>query len=106
MSDRIFLYYRAGVPIARFRFSGESVRCAPRDLTTMAWGREREFAWPMPPLDPELDRRLPEAVRCVRQGMVPREAVYVRDISGMAAGREVTAGLFARSEERRVGKEC
>ena len=94
MSDRIFLYYRAGVPVARFRFSGESIRCTPRDMTTMAYGEEQDFIWPMPPLSPELDRRLPEAVRCIQQGAVPEEAEYVRDVSGVVAGVSVTAGLF------------
>lgn len=96
MSERVFLYYRAGVPIARFRFSGEAVLCTPRNLTDMSYGREQAFAWPMPPFDPELDRRLPEAVQSVQKGTVPEEAVYVRDISGTAAGAAVTAELFVQ----------
>lgn len=96
MSERVFLYYRAGVPIARFRFSGETVLCTPRNLTDMSYGQERAFAWPMPPFDPELDRRLPEAVQSVQKGTVPEEAVHVRDISGTAAGAAVTAELFVQ----------
>ena len=96
MSERVFLYYRAGVPIARFRFSGETVLCTPRNLTDMSYGQEQAFAWPMPPFDPELDRRLPEAVQSVQKGTVPEEAVYVRDISGTAAGAAVTAELFVQ----------
>ena len=73
---RTFLYYRAGVVLAKFRFADEGIFCTPRDMKTLEYLEERPFALPMVPFAPDLDGRLADAVRYVQDSCIPSD--YVR----------------------------
>ncbi|MGM9661920.1 MAG: CocE/NonD family hydrolase [Oscillospiraceae bacterium] len=90
MEFRKFVYYRAGVAIARFRISFGGALCAPRDLRTLAYEEERPFRWPMEPFDAELDKRLAEAVCCVQANTVPGGYEKTPPYTAVVRGQEKT----------------
>ena len=91
-----YVYYRAGVPIAGFRLAPEAVFCTPRNTATMEYGPEVPFSWPMPPFDPELDKRLPEALSLLQTQTLPDGYAFARTVSGMAEGQERSAELLVQ----------
>lgn len=68
---RTYTYYRSGVALARFRISAKDAFVAPRDESTMEFGAERSFQWPMEPFHEALNLHLPDAVRAVQENAVP-----------------------------------
>ena len=96
MMGRTFLYYRAGVAIARFQISEESIRCIPRDLTTLEYGPAETFSWPMRPFQQALDQRLPEALHCVQTGRLPEPSERAGTVSGTVGGTPVQAEYFVQ----------
>lgn len=94
MEFRSFTYYRSGVALAKFRISAEKVYCTPRDIKTMEFGTEREFSLPMDPFNPELDRRIEEAVAGVQKGRVPAEYEKAEAFTAVINGRERAAERY------------
>ena len=90
MDGRNFVYYRAGVAIARFSISADSVKCSPRDLKTMEYGGWTDFVLTMYPFEADLDKRLADSVRTAQTGALTPDHMC----TGTVSGGEKTAELW------------
>ena len=84
MDGRNFVYYRAGVAIARFSISADSVKCSPRDLKTMEYGGWTDFVLTMYPFEADLDKRLADSVRTAQTGALTPDHMCTGTVSGGA----------------------
>ena len=75
-------YYRAGILIARFQISADTVLCSPRDLKTMEFAPYVPFALPLKPFEADLDKRLADAVALLQQGALPEGYELMAEVSG------------------------
>ncbi|MBR6823863.1 MAG: CocE/NonD family hydrolase [Firmicutes bacterium] len=75
-------YYRAGILIARFQISADTVLCSPRDLKTMEFAPYAPFALPLKPFEADLDKRLADAVALLQQGALPEGYELMAEVSG------------------------
>ena len=108
---RQFLYYRAGVLIAKLSICDGEILCAPRDLQSLQFSEEVPYFWPMAPFDPELDGRFPDALACVRSNAVPEGTQLADSEDAVHQGRRYrlerfvqTAGKFPLDIIRCEGK--
>lgn len=83
MKARVFVYYRAGIAIAKFEISSNGVMCLPRDMCTLEYGEKTDFVFPMQPFSSELDKRLTDAVQAVRSNTVLDGCEYAGEHDGV-----------------------